>query len=128
MIIANGNDCAVRFAYNARTQKTIEHALRIVKQSKIAPYICSVIHYGSAARNEQSYNSDVDLLVVLQDDFSSKELKREILLLKGSVKPENLSDPDVDLKISFEDTLKHSTDAYYASVRRDGVDIWDSKA
>ena len=44
------------------------------------------------------------------------------------MKPENLSDPDVDLKISFEDTLKHSTDAYYASVRRDGVDIWDSKA
>ena len=128
MIIADRNNSAVRFTYNARTQKTLKHALQILKQSKIAPYICSVIHYGSSARNEQSYNSDVDLLVVLQNDFPSKELKKEILLLKGNVKPENLSDPDVDLKISLEDTLRNSTDAYYAGVRRDGIDIWDSKA
>ena len=51
--------------YKKRSLISINYAIAQIKQSKIAPFVQDLYLYGSCARNEQDYDSDVDLLLEL---------------------------------------------------------------
>lgn len=56
-----------------RSEASLNHAIRKIKESGIAPYVSGLYLYGSCARKEQDFNSDVDLLLELSPDFNTKD-------------------------------------------------------
>ena len=46
-----------------RQRNAAEYALKVIQSSCIKPYIQSIYLYGSCARGEEKYSSDVDLFL-----------------------------------------------------------------
>ena len=67
-----------------RQRDAAEYALRTIQSSCIRPYIKTIYLYGSCARGEEKYSSDVDLFLELSESFRSRpELKKYLYLLKS---------------------------------------------
>lgn len=125
MIVGRRKKDASSSQIRERSQKSIDFALDKIKQSEIAPFVRKLYLYGSCARGEQEYNSDVDLLLELDNSFDEKRYREKIIILKGSVTPPDLNMPEVDLKIVIGDTWKNSPMLYYQNVKKEGINIWE---
>lgn len=110
--------------YQLRSKKSISYAINIIKNSPIAPYVQALYLYGSCARGEQTYKSDVDLFMVLSPDFDSLKYKNDVILLKSVISPTNLEMAEVDLKVVIGDSWKSKQLLYYQNIRLEGIDIW----
>lgn len=65
-----------------RHNQALYHALGVIKKSAIAPFVKELYLYGSCARKEEEWDSDVDLFMELKEDFRNhKELKMPLRLL-----------------------------------------------
>ena len=103
----------------------LEQAQRKIFTSKLAPYVRELYLYGSVARGEETWESDIDLFLVLDEpEGGRKELKKEILNLKGSISGDEMDDPEVDLKVVFGDAWKSSGQMYYQNVAKEGKRLW----
>ena len=92
-----------------RQRDAAEYALRTIQSSCIRPYIKTIYLYGSCARGEEKYSSDVDLFLELSESFRSRpELKKYLYLLK----------------IVVGDDWKRNKMLYYTNVRKEGIQIW----
>lgn len=105
------------------------HALHVAKerifQSKLADYAKELYLYGSMARGEVNWDSDIDLLLILDfPEHDRKTLKKEILFLKGSLTEDDIDAPEVDLKVVFGDEWKTSNQTYYRNVLEEGEKLW----
>ena len=110
-----------------RQRDAAEYALRTIQSSCIRPYIKTIYLYGSCARGEEKYSSDVDLFLELSESFRSRpELKKYLYLLKSEVSSEELDDAETDLKIVVGDDWKRNKMLYYTNVRKEGIQIWPS--
>lgn len=106
-----------------------EKALCLAKQkilcSKLSEYVKELYLYGSMARGSQKWNSDIDLFLVLEPEKKdNREIKKEIIYLKGSITDDDLDSPEIDLKVVFGDSWKSSNQTYYRNILREGKLIW----
>lgn len=127
MKIGNRASVSKNGVYQLRSKKSMKYAVDIIKKSPIAPYVKALYLYGSCARNEQTYGSDVDLFLELQPDFDIKKYKDEVILLKGEVSPVSMDMAEVDLKVVVGDSWKRNQMLYYQNILREGVDIWEKE-
>lgn len=54
----------------------------------------------------------------------NREIKREIIYLKGSITEEDIDAPEIDLKVVFGDDWKKSSLTYYRNILQEGKRIW----
>lgn len=108
-----------------RHSNAIQYAVKNIKDSELQPYITDLILYGSCARKEQKYSSDIDLLLVLSEDFQKrKELRLSLRKLKSQVMTDDVEDPEVDLKIVVGHDWETNPMQYYKNIRKDGISLW----
>ena len=117
----------VRKIYKERSEKAIEYARRQIEKSPVAPYVSKLYLYGSCVREEQTYQSDVDLMLELKPTFDINRLRDEIILLKSRVNPGQLDMPEVDLKVVIGDEWKDEHTLYFENIKKEGRDIWQDK-
>lgn len=110
--------------YKQKSLLSIEYAITQIKQSKLAPFVQNLYLYGSCARNEQDYDSDVDLLLELSPKIDKKLYFEDMLILKSKVVPVDDLLPEVDLKIEIGDNWKNNSMLYYQNIRKEGIQIW----
>lgn len=108
-----------------RSALALKHAVSRIKASAVAPYVSGLYLYGSCARNEQRYASDVDLFLELRADADIEALRDEIIQLKGEVSPTEPGMPDVEMKIAVGDSWRRSDMLFYRNVATDGINIWE---
>lgn len=108
----------------ARVEKTLGYALCRLAGSALSPYINKVYLYGSCAREEQTYKSDVDLLVEFSEDIDPVKHGPAIIRLKGTISPSSLEFPEVDMHVVIGDGWRNSKELYYQNVRKEGIEIW----
>ena len=90
--------------------------------------IDSVYLYGSCNRDEEKYDSDVDLFITLNIPFDNKYAKliREIRTIE---RPYTL--PDVDCNFLFSghtfEEIKNFKDSYYVSVYKEATLLWEKE-
>lgn len=113
--------------YNSRSMESIRYAVNAIQTSEICKYVSAVYLYGSCARGQQKYNSDVDLLIQMDDDFDIKKYSSQVFSLKNMIMPDDLSLPEIDAKIIVGDQWKKSDDIFYKNIRRDGKLVWQRK-
>lgn len=112
-----------------RHYQALQYALAQIQKSKLNLFVEKVYLYGSCARGEEKWNSDIDLLVQLQVEAREyPETKRQILLLKGLASTDKLEDPEADIKFVFGSEWENSSMLFYRNVRREGINIWNDVA
>lgn len=108
-----------------RHNKTLSYALQTIKQSPVSPYVSRLLVYGSFARKQHKWDSDVDLFLELSEDIPFNEFRDELIRLKSRVSPPDLTLPEADLKIVVGNRWRQSEMLYYQNVKKDGINIWD---
>ena len=124
MKVGNRRNISQQNIYRLHSSKSIEYAVDIIKKSSVAPFVKALYLYGSCARGEQNYGSDVDLFLELQPDFEVQKYKDDIIILKGRVSPTDMNMAEVDLKVVVGDEWKKNQMLYYQNILREGVNIW----
>lgn len=108
-----------------RSAKALDYAVSRIRASAVAPYVSSLYLYGSCARNEQRYASDVDLFLELNADADMELLRDKLIKLKGEISMPEPGMPDVEMKIAVGDDWRRSDMLFYRNVAADGIDIWE---
>ncbi len=98
-------------------KQALRWAMEMISVSLLAPYVNELILYGSFARGTQKWDSDIDLLLTLDDD--APDLKKEIIRLKAEVSQKN-----IDLKVLHGNAWRESNIPYYQNIRREGKKLW----
>lgn len=125
MIVGNKKSRAARELYNARSDKAIQFALAEIKKSDIGSYVQHVYLYGSCARNEQSYGSDVDLLIELDESFRTSKGKLTLISeLRSRLSNHDEGLPDIEIKFVIGEQWKTDNTIFFSNVRRDGKKLW----
>lgn len=107
---------------SSRHQKALEYALNKAKSSPIAPFIKETILFGSCARGDFHFSSDVDLIFVLDDNFTKySELKSDLFTLKGNISPSDSELSDVDAKFYSESNWNNSDSFFIKNIKKDGI-------
>ena len=96
--------------------RAIEYALNIIRNSRFAPYCRGVYLFGSCARHTERFNSDIDLLLVVDND-AYDFLKPFIRQLIVDVEEPNIHAAEADLKVVSQSMLDNSTNNFLRSIK-----------
>lgn len=110
-----------------RSKESILHAKRIIINSPLCPYVSALYLFGSCARKEQRYNSDVDLLLELDPSFDEKQYHSELRKVISLATPDDDTLPEVDLKIEIGDGWKNDGTIFHKQILKEGKNVWNMK-
>ena len=103
---------------STRQLQSIRDCIAIIEETGFS--LRQIILFGSCARSQARYESDIDLLVVVKEIPSTKE----ILHIKSEL---NERVPiDVDLKIVSDEMFSKKEDFFLSNIKRDGVILWQN--
>jgi predicted nucleotidyltransferase len=102
----------------------IRRILKKLKKELIQIYgdqVDSILLYGSRARGDERPDSDIDILVVLKDDFNYSEMLRLSSDLAASLSLEN----DVVISRAFvsKEQFEQRQTPFLMNVRREGIPV-----
>ena len=117
--INNKNSTVVK-----RSNYAIQYALRQIKKSPVAPYVTKLLLFGSCARRQQTFSSDVDLLLEVSENIT-EDFRIDFVKLRSMVTPIDVDAPEVDLRIVIDNAWEKNSMLYYKNIRRYGIDIWN---
>lgn len=104
----------------------LKYAKTRIAKSPLSKYVKDVILYGSTARGQAEFLSDVDLLMVLDDKIKSyKRYDDVIKCLKGNISTDDYSLPEADLHVVFNESWENNNSAYFYNIRKEGFSIWN---
>ena len=107
-----------------RSHYATQYALRQIKKSPVAPYVTKLLLFGSCARRQQGFSSDVDLLLEVSENIP-EDFRTELVKLRSMVTPVDADAPEVDLRIVIGNAWEKNPMLYYKNISRDGIDIWN---
>lgn len=102
------------------------YAIEQLKNNVLSPYIEKVLLFGSCARGEETWSSDVDLCIILNK--SVKTLPKYSVLMhmmKGILSDADLSSVEVDTKIFIGNDWETSDMLFCKNVKKDGKLLWE---
>ena len=103
---------------SARQLRAINDCIVIIGKTGFS--LQKIILFGSCARSQSRYESDIDLLVVVKEIPSTKD----ILHIKAEL---NEQIPiEVDLKIVSDEMFSKNDDFFLNNIKRDGVILWQN--
>lgn len=105
----------------------MDYAISKIKNSPVSSYVSNLYLYGSCSRHEETYRSDVDLFLEINENAPIKDIRDELIILKSAVTPTKSDLPEVDLKNVIGDKWKSNNMLYYKNVKREGVSLWDQE-
>jgi predicted nucleotidyltransferase/DNA-binding XRE family transcriptional regulator len=104
----------------------LKYAKEKISKSSLSKYVKDVILYGSTARGQAEFSSDVDLLMILDDKIKhSKRYNNVIVYLKGNISTDDYSLPEADLHVVFYETWNNNDNVYFSNIREEGFSIWN---
>ena len=113
--IGIGKKCLI----SERHAKSLQKAIGIIKDSK-AP-VEKIVIYGSCATEKATYESDVDIAVILNDD-NLDVFREKLIKLRSAALA--ITDPEIDMHYISAKKYEEENDAYIKAVKRDGVIVW----
>ena len=105
-----------------RYTNTINYAKEIIKSSSVAPYINNIYLFGSAARKDVKWDSDIDIVVIMQNNTMSL-CKEKMLLLKSDLSYLGKEYVPVDLKFLSLDDYTDSKDLFIINIKKDAIEL-----
>ena len=106
---------------DSRHEQSLLYALNVLGEERYKKYIRAIYLYGSCARGEQKYDSDIDLFLFLSTNVPDNIIRD----MRLAVIP-NYNLPEVELKTSKSNEFSSSYH-FNQNIRRDGVMLWERK-
>ncbi len=106
-----------------RHQTALKLAINKLKDSRFCHDIIAGYLYGSCARGDAKYSSDVDLFFEIRADFP-RDRTGEIVSMFGMLSSDRLEDPEIDAHFSIGHDWSNGELTYYKEILREGVQIW----
>ena len=103
-----------------RHEQSLQYALKVLKSSIFSPYIKKIYLYGSYARKEQNYQSDVDLLIFITESTPTQMIAK----MRHAVISEDYTLPEVELKFTKSDRFSSSYQ-FNKNIERDAILLWE---
>lgn len=97
----------------------LENAINYIKSSPDFVYVDSIYLYGSCARGQEKYNSDVDLMLCVKRDTPRSAYRG----LRCCVSNGDYTLPEVNVEFANTDSFSFSKQ-FDENVRKDGVILW----
>ncbi len=120
-----GRILSQRRPLSSRHQRALAYALEMIKQSEFADYVTDLYLFGSCAREEARWKSDIDLLLTLSPEAKAiTDFNVKLHALKGSISEETPESVETDLKVVFGDEWKNSSALFFENIRKEGISIW----
>ena len=115
-----------------RQRKALEYALEIIRKSPVFPYVKAVYLFGSCARKEERFDSDVDLLLVMREEFeevaeADRKMRKAARQLSSQVSVHANREPKVDLKLVIGDEWEACKMFFFQNVRKDMVCVYEQE-
>ena len=105
-------------ALSSRHDQSIEYAMSVLL-GDYSDYLQEIRLFGSCARGQQRYRSDVDLLIVVSEGTPPRIMRQ----MRAAATPEDDTLPAVDLK--FSTGPEYSTSAQFnRNIMEEGRTLW----
>ena len=111
-----------------RHQRTLNKYISSVLNNEFVKYINKIYLYGSCARNEQTFYSDIDLFVVLKEDINDNEFWKIKSVLSGECMlcvSDAANDADIDIHYTKNSEWYSANDFFYEQIRKDCILLWE---
>lgn len=102
-----------------RHKTALNYAASQILKWEYANKIKAIYLFGSYARGEQSYDSDVDIYIICSPSVPKNALRK----LKIMVLSEEENMPEVDVKFGFND-LNAENDLFHDNIKKEGILLW----
>lgn len=113
------------FPKSKRHQDAVYYAINQLKDYPLTSYIEAIYLYGSCARGEEKWDSDVDLCIVLKESVKTAPKYSPLMhTMKGILSDDKIDSVEVDAKIFIGDEWKTSKTLFCENLRKDGKIIW----
>lgn len=113
--------------YKQRHLQSMNFSINKIKSSPVFPFVQEIILFGSCARGENKWESDVDIFVVLLPEIEKyPELRKEIRLLQGTISPTENELPEVDMKITIGNQWKNDGSFFHEQILQEGVVLYEN--
>lgn len=103
-----------------RHKEAIEYAVKILTGASYRKYIKKIYLFGSCAKRQNKYTSDVDLLVECDETLTPETARR----MRVAVMPDELDMPEIDLKFVKGTAWRAREDRFSKNLAREGILIW----
>lgn len=101
---------------------TINYAKGQILKTSFANKIIDIYLFGSCAKNNIKYNSDVDIAIIIPDNIlKDRTIHNEIIKLKGDLSYINDNYAEIDLKIISDISWKQDNSIFIKNIKKDGI-------
>jgi len=110
-----------------------EHILKIDNESKYGQIIQSIWLFGSCARKEEKYNSDIDIIIIV-NKIGDNERRLMRQMRSSATNIEDLNSPEIDVIFKYNNgdknyipwnDEKENNDTFSKQLRKDAIKIWE---
>lgn len=111
-----------------RHQRTLHKYISSVLSNEFVKYINKIYLYGSCARNEQTFYSDIDLFIVLKENINDDEFWKVKSVLSGECMlcvSDAANDADIDIHYTKNSEWYSANDFFYEQIRKDCILLWE---
>ena len=111
-----------------RHQRTLHQYISSVLSNEFVKYINKIYLYGSCARNEQTFYSDIDLFIVLKENINDDEFWKVKSVLSGECMlcvSDAANDADIDIHYTKNSEWYSTNDFFYEQIRKDCILLWE---
>lgn len=102
-----------------RHERSLQHALEVLTSERYRTYLDAIYLYGSCARGDQKYTSDVDLLLKLRETVPTGVLRS----MRVEATPDDWELPEVELKYFSGEQFSQSNQ-FDKNLREEGKLLW----
>lgn len=103
-----------------RHSASLAYALKALNKEQYREYIDAIYLYGSCARGERNYDSDVDIFLKLSGDTPPDVVRK----MKSDVIPDDYKLPHVELNYSRGDSFS-VIPQFNKNIEKDGKLLWE---
>ena len=113
--------------YNNRFNNGVKYIINYINNDEIAisNYITGVYLFGSVAKGNNRFDSDIDILICFSDTIKQvPDYKRKIRMIKSDLSYINDDIPEIDVKIFIGNDWLTDMSQFCCEIRKDGIQIW----
>lgn len=111
--------------YNDRFTNGIKYVIDYINNSEVSAFIKGVYLFGSVAKGNNRFDSDIDILIYFSDNIKQiPDYKRKIRMIKSDLSYINDDIPEIDVKIFIGDDWLTDMSQFCCEIRKDGIQIW----
>ena len=112
---------------STRHENALRYALGVIKTSELCQYTKALYVYGRCARHEETYDDDLELMLVLAEEVEHMpHYYSQICKLMNDVTDPTLFCVKTDLEVVTDDDWNRIESDHFNNIRSEGIEVWNT--